>query len=860
MVEFGLALPVLLTILYGLLETGRLAFIYASAVTAARQAARYGSTTGRNAGDIPYYRDCDGIRSAVQKVGFINRFEDSDIYITYDRGLDEDGDVIPIPSIDPSPTANTCTLIGDDKLRNGDRIKVQVSAQWSPIIAIVPSWQGFTITSSAERTFLVNISLSVDPQSQAWIPGGSGALQLNVSASPTTFSAPGQVISYTYVLTNSGTIDLTDPFTVADDHATEDCSAAPASLSPGSSLTCTGTYSITQADLDAGQVTNLAVASSFETTSEQVGTTVTAIQNPALALVKTPSQPIVQNQGTQVTYTYSLTNSGNVTLSAPYSISDNKINSGQLNCSGAASPLAPGTTTTCTGTYVISGADVANGSVTNFATATASFSGLPVSSNVATATVITSPLSLTVSPSIQSVSQLNQQIVYTYTLKNISNSNLTYPYQVTDDLVTGVSCPFNSSLAPGESTTCSGSYFVTQADLDAGGTIENHAIASASAGSQSVHSNMATGSVTVVQIPALALNVLPSSQIVTSLNSSITYTYLMTNTGNVTLSAPYSVTDLSFGSPSCTLTTSLAPQASTTCTLGHVVSQADLNNGSIINQASATAQFASQPVLSPQGSATVITHNSPRLSLSISSMPDKYTSAGAILNFQFTLRNTGNSLLTSPYTVNASSFLGTVNCSNAAAQLVVGQMTNCTASYTTTSADMTAGAVTVVATASAMSSGTTITSGPATLAVPSVFQCFIYHRSTTTQTSSITFPGSPANKMSINLINDSATGGTIHISRIEVHHWNYSSHSSQFIKTISLGGITIYEGSIAQRVDPMYYTGPFIGDVSIPPGTTKTLLFTFNKNYTPTGNELIKVTFSEVGCPVLDSSNNTQVK
>jgi len=112
MVEFALPLPLLLTLLYGMMETGRLAFIYGSTVTAARQAARYGSTTGSNATDISYYRDSNGIRSAVHKVGFINRFEDSDIHITYDRGLDEDGDIIPIPTIDPSPTANTCTMIG----------------------------------------------------------------------------------------------------------------------------------------------------------------------------------------------------------------------------------------------------------------------------------------------------------------------------------------------------------------------------------------------------------------------------------------------------------------------------------------------------------------------------------------------------------------------------------------------------------------------------------------------------------------------------------------------------------------------------------------------------------------------------
>ncbi len=59
MVEFALVLPVLLLLIYGILEVGRLLFIYSSVVSAARQAARYGSTTGVNASGTFRYRDCD---------------------------------------------------------------------------------------------------------------------------------------------------------------------------------------------------------------------------------------------------------------------------------------------------------------------------------------------------------------------------------------------------------------------------------------------------------------------------------------------------------------------------------------------------------------------------------------------------------------------------------------------------------------------------------------------------------------------------------------------------------------------------------------------------------------------------------
>ncbi|MEN4041110.1 MAG: pilus assembly protein, partial [Anaerolineaceae bacterium] len=43
MVEFALAIPVLLLILFGIIEMGRLMFYYSSVATASREAARYGA-------------------------------------------------------------------------------------------------------------------------------------------------------------------------------------------------------------------------------------------------------------------------------------------------------------------------------------------------------------------------------------------------------------------------------------------------------------------------------------------------------------------------------------------------------------------------------------------------------------------------------------------------------------------------------------------------------------------------------------------------------------------------------------------------------------------------------------------------
>ena len=59
-------------------------------------------------------------------------------------------------------------------------------------------------------------------------------LTLVKTASPTTYDAVGDTISYSYLLTNTGNVTLSGPFTVTDDKATDEaCPATPASLAPG---------------------------------------------------------------------------------------------------------------------------------------------------------------------------------------------------------------------------------------------------------------------------------------------------------------------------------------------------------------------------------------------------------------------------------------------------------------------------------------------------------------------------------------------------------------------------------------------------------------------------------------------------
>lgn len=859
MVEFALALPILLMVMYGLLEAGRLIFIYASTITAARSAVRYGSATGENAGNIPFYRDCDGIDNEVRRLGFINTFDD--INVTYDRGLDTSGKVVAIPGIDSNPTADTCPSMNDNTLRNGDRIKVQVVTQWSPIIAIVPSWQGFTITSSSERTIIMEVPIGIDPESEVYVPGG--ALKLTVTTNPPVsyFNAPGQTIYYSYTVVNNATFNLNAPFRVLDTIVTNwSCPATPNKLAPGASLTCTGSYVTTQADLDTGYITNLAVVRSLEASSNQTGITIPAIQNKALILTKSASPILAVDPGTVITYTYKFTNSGNVTLTGPYSVTDNKIPSEQINCSGASAVIAPGTSTQCTATYIISDTDIVNRAVTNTASARAFFRGFEVVSNTTSAKVNTSPLDLKVTASPLTVTSLNQKIAYAYTIKNVGSTTLLAPFAISDDRAVNLSCSSSSSIPPGGTIPCTGEYFVTQADLDFGDTLINRATATSNGGS--IQSNMDFAKVEVSPPVSLSLvinPIVPPGAV--KVGTIITYNYVITNTGSAALAPAFSITELNLpgANPICPLNANLAPLATTTCTLNYTVIQSDLDKGLIYNLAVAKAFYKNLPVISAQSTAIVPTFSGAHLSLAISSNPVNFQLAGQTLNITFTLINSGNVSLYPPYQVNAGT-LGTVNCSNITTSIAPGQQATCSQiSYITSQTDLEIGKVAVSGTATAKDpSGNTVTSGVSSFEIPSNFQCFVYHRLTFTPPPSITFPR--VNQLAMSIISDPATSAKITIKSVELSNWNYASNPLQYITSVAFGGSQIATGGSSKRVNPVTFSSPYTGDPTILPGISKVLLFTFNENYGPTGNERIKVTFLEHGCPVLDSSDGTQVK
>ena len=160
MVEFSMVMPILMLVIFGLLEVGRAVFMYAAVTNTSREAVRYATAYGVNESDVLHYQNCAEIRDTAKRVGFLLSLEDDDIVIEYDTGPDPDTGIVPA-------AFDTCDAAdGVDEgveLECGDRVIVSVSYDYHPMVSLVPM-QDQVFAASSARTFLGVIELSEDAE------------------------------------------------------------------------------------------------------------------------------------------------------------------------------------------------------------------------------------------------------------------------------------------------------------------------------------------------------------------------------------------------------------------------------------------------------------------------------------------------------------------------------------------------------------------------------------------------------------------------------------------------------------------------------------------------------------------------
>ena len=513
----------------------------------------------------------------------------------------------------------------------------------------------------------------------------------------------GDTLHYKITATNTGNVTLTG-VTVTDSLISSlSCTpTTPTSLAPGNAVVCTGTHTVTQAEVNAGQVVNTGTADSEQTAPVTDTVTVPITRAPGISVQKTGTLHVAGSAaqpGDTITYDIVVTNTGNVTLN-PVTVTDPK-DASSLSCPKTS--LAPGEAETCTASHTLTQADIDAGSYSD----TANASGTPPTGSdvtgsdtetvpIPTSSTLTVEKSGTLDLGGNGIADTSDVISYTIKVTNTGNVTLN-PVTVTDPKVSNLSCPA-TSLAPGASETCTASHQLTQADIDAG-TYDNTATATGTPPSGPNVTGQDTATVPIPQSPGISVDksgtLDTGTDHVPNPGDIISFTITVTNSGNVTLD-PVVVTDPGVTGLSCPKT-KLAPGDSEICTGTHTVTQADVDAGKYDNTATGTGTKPGGGTVTDTGSSSVPIPASASIDVTKSGTFDPGTDGianpGDIISYTVLVKNTGNVTL---HSITATDPLITLTCDKTT--LAPGETATCTATYQVTQADIDAGHVANTAT------------------------------------------------------------------------------------------------------------------------------------------------------------------
>ena len=396
----------------------------------------------------------------------------------------------------------------------------------------------------------------------------------NAAVTGTTADATTDVITYSYTLTNTGNaaiggIVLTDdngtPGNTSDDFSPSFVGGdtdGDSALDVGETWTYSRTKNVTQAMLDAGtDIVNIVTADGAgNVPADTDDATVDVVQGKALNIEKNASVTGDTANATSdvITYSYTLTNTGNAAISGivltddngtPGNTSDDFSPSFVGGDTDGNSALDVGETWTYSRTKSVTQAMLDAGSdIVNIVTADGA-GDVPSDTDDASVDVVQSKeLNIEKNASVtgNTANSTSDVITYSYTLTNTGNAAIGgivltddngTPGNTSDDFspsFVGGDTDGNSALDVGETWTYSRTKAVTQAMLDAGTDIVNIVTAD---GAGDVPADTDDATVDVVQSKSLNIekNASVTGDTANATSDVITYSYTLTNTGNTAI-------------------------------------------------------------------------------------------------------------------------------------------------------------------------------------------------------------------------------------------------------------------------------------------------------------------------------------
>ena len=200
MVEFAIAVPIVMVLVLGVFEFGRLIFVYTSITSASREAARYGAGVGSTDSGTILYQDCSGIRDAAIRIGRFAGVKTSDVHIFHDSGPD-------------TSLIEYCKTPSDlVDFQQDDRISVKVDVEYDPVVPLV-NIPSFILHSQSAHTILLGADVVAVQQ-----PSNAGGGQIcDVTPYLITVTNPlGPVVSATIENTSGSDVIINNLLIVWD--------------------------------------------------------------------------------------------------------------------------------------------------------------------------------------------------------------------------------------------------------------------------------------------------------------------------------------------------------------------------------------------------------------------------------------------------------------------------------------------------------------------------------------------------------------------------------------------------------------------------------------------------------------------
>ncbi|MBP6786366.1 MAG: DUF11 domain-containing protein [Candidatus Promineofilum sp.] len=551
------------------------------------------------------------------------------------------------------------TLVGDADCKVGTALAPAASCTFDATFAVPAGAVGSnhvnTFTAKAKDA-QQNEATDDDPATVTYadvLP----SIVVDKVANPTSVLQTGGNVTFTYVVTNNGTVPVTISSLADDKFGTlagdADCKVGTA-LAPAASCTFDATFAVPAGAVGSNHVNTFTAkakdAQQNEATDDDPATVTYADVLPSIVVDKVANPTSVLQTGGNVTFTYVVTNNGTVPVTIS-SLADDKFGTlaGDADCK-VGTALAPAASCTFDATFAVPAGAVGSNHVNTFMA-----KAVDAQQNEATATDdaevtytdVLPDISVTKTANPTSVPETGGPVTFTYVVTNNATEPATIT-SLTDDkfgtLAGDADCQVGTVLAAnGGSCTFDALFNVPAGNYPGSHTNVFTAKAEDPDGNESVADDPEEVTYTDV-LPSIIVDKVANPTSVPETGGNVTFTFTVTNNGTVPVTIS-SLADDKFGTLAgdgdCKVGTALAPAASCTFDATFAVPAGAVGSNHV-NTFTAKAKDAQQNEATDDDPATVTYADVlPSITVTKTANPTSVLQTGGNVTFTYVVTNNG---------------------------------------------------------------------------------------------------------------------------------------------------------------------------------------------------------------------------